>query len=182
MALCKTEWAPEGARARASIEQEKRRQGAPRKKKTHSPPMASIARGRLAEERKAWRKDKPFGFFARPETQADGCVFFFLLLRFFFPLPLSSGLWRPVRHVPVDASCSRPVGDPGLSRAAAEGRCDARVWDAKHICLSSHSSASLLHDHHRPLTPRPPARSTSCDGRAASRASRTRTGRAGTTR
>jgi hypothetical protein len=36
--------------------------------------MASIARGRLAEERKAWRKDKPFGFFAKPETNADGCV------------------------------------------------------------------------------------------------------------
>lgn len=35
--------------------------------------MASLALGRLAEERKAWRRDKPFGFFARPEAGADGC-------------------------------------------------------------------------------------------------------------
>ena len=35
--------------------------------------MAGVARGRLAEERKAWRKDKPFGFYARPETKDDGC-------------------------------------------------------------------------------------------------------------
>lgn len=34
--------------------------------------MSGVARARLAEERKAWRKDKPFGFFARPETRADG--------------------------------------------------------------------------------------------------------------
>jgi hypothetical protein len=27
------------------------------------------------EERKAWRKNKPFGFHARPETNADGWVF-----------------------------------------------------------------------------------------------------------
>lgn len=37
--------------------------------------MSGVARSRLAEERKAWRKDKPFGFHARPETEADGCAF-----------------------------------------------------------------------------------------------------------
>jgi len=36
--------------------------------------MAGVARARLAEERKAWRKDRPFGFTAKPETSADGCV------------------------------------------------------------------------------------------------------------
>jgi len=36
--------------------------------------MAGVARARLAEERKAWRKDRPFGFTARPETSADGCA------------------------------------------------------------------------------------------------------------
>ncbi|KAK9816686.1 hypothetical protein WJX72_003701 [[Myrmecia] bisecta] len=36
--------------------------------------MSGIARSRLAEERKAWRKDKPFGFFARPENNEDGTV------------------------------------------------------------------------------------------------------------
>jgi ubiquitin-conjugating enzyme E2 I len=34
--------------------------------------MTSLARSRLAEERKAFRKDKPFGFVARPETRPDG--------------------------------------------------------------------------------------------------------------
>ncbi|GAX78311.1 hypothetical protein CEUSTIGMA_g5753.t1 [Chlamydomonas eustigma] len=36
--------------------------------------MAGVARSRLAEERKLWRKEKPFGFHARPETSADGSV------------------------------------------------------------------------------------------------------------
>jgi len=31
-----------------------------------------IARGRLSEERKAWRKDHPFGFYARPVSSGDG--------------------------------------------------------------------------------------------------------------
>eukprot|EP01089_Gocevia_fonbrunei_P013827 TRINITY_DN3638_c0_g1_i2.p1 TRINITY_DN3638_c0_g1~~TRINITY_DN3638_c0_g1_i2.p1 ORF type:complete len:181 (-),score=38.59 TRINITY_DN3638_c0_g1_i2:63-539(-) len=34
--------------------------------------MSGIARGRLSEERKAWRKDHPPGFFARPERNPDG--------------------------------------------------------------------------------------------------------------
>uniref|UniRef100_A0A2N9H5X2 UBC core domain-containing protein n=1 Tax=Fagus sylvatica TaxID=28930 RepID=A0A2N9H5X2_FAGSY len=33
-----------------------------------------IARGRLAEERKAWRKNHPHGFVAKPETGPDGSV------------------------------------------------------------------------------------------------------------
>lgn len=36
--------------------------------------MSGVAKGRLAEERKSWRKDKPFGFHARPESNADGSV------------------------------------------------------------------------------------------------------------
>ncbi|KAA8537780.1 hypothetical protein F0562_027640 [Nyssa sinensis] len=34
----------------------------------------SSARGRLAEERKAWRKNHPHGFVAKPETSPDGFV------------------------------------------------------------------------------------------------------------
>lgn len=41
--------------------------------------MSGVAKMRLAEERKAWRKDKPFGFHARPETSADGYVYLFLI-------------------------------------------------------------------------------------------------------
>ena len=36
--------------------------------------MSGVARGRLAEERKQWRKDKPFGFHARPVSKDDGCA------------------------------------------------------------------------------------------------------------
>ncbi|KAH8090919.1 ubiquitin-conjugating enzyme 9 [Filobasidium floriforme] len=34
--------------------------------------MSSLCRNRLAEERKQWRKDHPFGFFARPKKETDG--------------------------------------------------------------------------------------------------------------
>ena len=34
--------------------------------------MAGIAVGRLAEERKSWRKDHPAGFWARPASNTDG--------------------------------------------------------------------------------------------------------------
>ena len=36
--------------------------------------MSGIALGRLAEERKAWRKDHPFGFVAKPKTNDDGTL------------------------------------------------------------------------------------------------------------
>ncbi|GBP64733.1 SUMO-conjugating enzyme UBC9-A [Eumeta japonica] len=36
--------------------------------------MSGIASARLAEERKAWRKDHPFGFVARPMKNPDGSL------------------------------------------------------------------------------------------------------------
>ena len=36
--------------------------------------MSGIALGRLAEERKAWRKDHPFGFVAKPTKNPDGSL------------------------------------------------------------------------------------------------------------
>jgi ubiquitin-conjugating enzyme E2 I len=33
--------------------------------------MSGIALGRLAEERKSWRKDHPFGFIAKPTKNPD---------------------------------------------------------------------------------------------------------------
>eukprot|EP00455_Lapot_gusevi_P054589 TRINITY_DN877_c0_g1_i2.p1 TRINITY_DN877_c0_g1~~TRINITY_DN877_c0_g1_i2.p1 ORF type:complete len:162 (-),score=1.94 TRINITY_DN877_c0_g1_i2:180-665(-) len=35
---------------------------------------AGIARQRLQEERKAWRREHPYGFYARPATNEDGSV------------------------------------------------------------------------------------------------------------
>lgn len=34
--------------------------------------MSGVARKRLIEERKSWRKDHPIGFWARPEAGSDG--------------------------------------------------------------------------------------------------------------
>lgn len=34
--------------------------------------MSGIAAGRLKEERKAWRRDHPIGFFLRPKNSGDG--------------------------------------------------------------------------------------------------------------
>jgi len=36
--------------------------------------MSGIAIGRLTEERKAWRKDHPFGFIAKPDKNPDGTL------------------------------------------------------------------------------------------------------------
>ena len=36
--------------------------------------MTGIALGRLQEERKAWRKDHPFGFVAKPIKNSDGTL------------------------------------------------------------------------------------------------------------
>eukprot|EP00884_Botryococcus_braunii_P022823 jgi/Botrbrau1/9224/Bobra.0028s0020.1 len=34
--------------------------------------VGGVAQARLLEERKAWRKERPFGFFAKPEVTQDG--------------------------------------------------------------------------------------------------------------
>ena len=44
--------------------------------------MSGIATSRLSEERKAWRKNKPYGFVARPTKNAVSQQFFFSI----FPL------------------------------------------------------------------------------------------------
>ncbi|PVU88567.1 hypothetical protein BB561_005781 [Smittium simulii] len=36
--------------------------------------MSGICKSRLMEERKQWRKDHPFGFFAKPKKEADGTL------------------------------------------------------------------------------------------------------------
>ncbi|URE01632.1 Ubiquitin-conjugating enzyme [Musa troglodytarum] len=51
-----------------------------------------IARGRLAEERKAWRRNHPHGFVAKPETLPDGSV---NLMTWHCTIPGKQGGWRP---------------------------------------------------------------------------------------
>jgi len=36
--------------------------------------MSGIAAARLAEERKSWRKDHPFGYIAKPWKNEDGSL------------------------------------------------------------------------------------------------------------
>ncbi|KAJ1942103.1 SUMO conjugating enzyme Hus5, partial [Linderina macrospora] len=36
--------------------------------------MSGICKTRLMEERKQWRKDHPYGFYARPEKSKDGTL------------------------------------------------------------------------------------------------------------
>ncbi|KAJ1672128.1 SUMO conjugating enzyme Hus5 [Coemansia sp. RSA 1694] len=36
--------------------------------------MSGICRNRLMEERKQWRKDHPYGFYARPQKSTDGSL------------------------------------------------------------------------------------------------------------
>ena len=36
--------------------------------------MSGISEARLSEERKSWRKNHPFGFFARPVKNQDGTL------------------------------------------------------------------------------------------------------------
>ncbi|KAJ4905201.1 SUMO-conjugating enzyme SCE1 [Raphanus sativus] len=51
-----------------------------------------IARGRLTEERKAWRKNHPHAFVAKPETCSDGTN---NLMIWQCIIPGKSGGWRP---------------------------------------------------------------------------------------
>ena len=39
---------------------------------------SGIAKGRLQEERKAWRKDHPIGFYAKPAANGDGSTNMFV--------------------------------------------------------------------------------------------------------
>ena len=45
-----------------------------RVKELFEPSVSSVTLNRLIEERKAWRKNRPFGFTAKPEAGADGEV------------------------------------------------------------------------------------------------------------
>ena len=59
--------------------------------------MAGIAQARLSEERKAWRKDHPFGFIAHPQKNTDGTMNL-MLWEFGIPgkvgTPYEGGMYR----------------------------------------------------------------------------------------
>ena len=65
--------------------------------------MAGIARGRLRAERKAWRKDHPYGFYARPTSNEDGSTNLMLWSCGFSSWPL-----RQQWHVVCGAADAQP--------------------------------------------------------------------------
>jgi len=98
--------------------------------------MAGIARGRLQEERKLWRKDHPHGFVAKPRQLPDGTQD---ILHWDCVVPGKAGtIWELGRYpVYMCAHCQLfPVGwkrmsVTGLASAYAKvhaARNSGRVW------------------------------------------------------
>ncbi|KAI6204491.1 Ubiquitin-conjugating enzyme domain containing protein [Aphelenchoides besseyi] len=68
--------------------------------------MANLAAQRLSEERKAWRKDHPFGFIATPSKTLDGTL---NLMQWQCAIPGKTGtIWEgglyPVTHYDISVS------------------------------------------------------------------------------
>ncbi|EGC33777.1 hypothetical protein DICPUDRAFT_56277, partial [Dictyostelium purpureum] len=93
----------------------------------------SIAQTRLVEERKAWRKDHPPGFYARPETNADESLNLFKW-KCGIPgkpgTPWEGGLYTVYLHFKEDYPLKAPLCffDKGFFHI--------NVFDNGQICLS----------------------------------------------
>ena len=95
--------------------------------------MAGIAQGRLSEERKAWRRDHPFGFIARPIKNTDGTM---NLSKWEFSFPgkagtaWEEGLYKGTMEFPDDY----PSVPPLVHFAA--GFFHPNVYPSGLVCLS----------------------------------------------
>ncbi|CAD6262598.1 unnamed protein product [Miscanthus lutarioriparius] len=102
--------------------------------------MASggIARGRLAEERKSWRKSHPHGFVAKPETLPDGSVNL-MVWKCVIPgkegTDWEGGYFPLALHFPEDYPSSPPVCK------FPAGFFHVNVYPTGAVCLSILSSA-----------------------------------------
>eukprot|EP00472_Partenskyella_glossopodia_P011571 CAMPEP_0197530808 /NCGR_PEP_ID=MMETSP1318-20131121/33002_1 /TAXON_ID=552666 /ORGANISM="Partenskyella glossopodia, Strain RCC365" /LENGTH=157 /DNA_ID=CAMNT_0043086783 /DNA_START=50 /DNA_END=523 /DNA_ORIENTATION=+ len=95
--------------------------------------MSAVGRKRLAAERKAFRKDKPFGFFAKPEKRPDGSQ---NLFRWRCGFPGKKGtVWEgPTYKVILEFPNNYPTNPPSA-------RFDPKifhpnVFDSGDVCLS----------------------------------------------
>mmetsp|Transcript_23137 Transcript_23137/g.64991 ORF Transcript_23137/g.64991 Transcript_23137/m.64991 type:complete len:163 (-) Transcript_23137:90-578(-) len=93
----------------------------------------SLAAKRLASERKQWRKDKPFGFHARPETNADGST---NLMRWQCCVPGKEGTPYEGCNIPVTMRF-----DPDYPRKPPKCQLPAGFWHPNiypsgTVCLS----------------------------------------------
>ena len=95
--------------------------------------MAGIARSRLAEERKVWRKERPHGFFARPETSKDGAV---NLLKWECQIPGKSGTLWDTGFYPLTMEFSEDYPSKPPKCRFPAGFFHPNIYPSGTVCLS----------------------------------------------
>ncbi|KAI3427128.1 hypothetical protein D9Q98_007065 [Chlorella vulgaris] len=92
-----------------------------------------MAAARLAEERKAWRKDHPFGYVAKPEVEADGST---NIVKWHCKLPGKAGtLWEGgMFPLTLEFSHDYPTKPPRVKFPA--GFYHPNVFPQGDVCLS----------------------------------------------
>ncbi|KAG9102586.1 E2 SUMO-conjugating protein ubc9 [Ceratobasidium sp. 370] len=96
--------------------------------------MAGICRTRLAEERKQWRKDHPYGFYAKPAKAPDGSL---NLLEWEVGIPgkpstnWEGGLFKLVMLFPEDLLNDPNISDPAQSEAYTMFKNDRTAYDRR---------------------------------------------------
>lgn len=95
--------------------------------------MSSLALQRLAEERKNFRRDRPFGFSAKPDTKADGSV---NLLEWSCIVPGKTGTIVEGGKFPVTMKFGEdfPARPPSVS--FPRGFFHVNIFPDGHVCLS----------------------------------------------
>lgn len=95
--------------------------------------MSGIARSRLAEERKVWRKDRPHGFFARPATGKDGAV---NLLRWDCQIPGKKDTLWDLGFYPLTMEFSEDYPSKPPKCKFPEGFFHPNIYPSGTVCLS----------------------------------------------
>lgn len=95
------------------------------------------ARARLQEERKAWRREHPHGFVAKPCTNADGSQ---NILRWQFRIPArASSIWAPGVYSGELVFCDEYPQRPPIARfdkLQGEPLFHPNVYNDGRVCLS----------------------------------------------
>jgi Ubiquitin-conjugating enzyme len=108
--------------------------------------MSGVARKRLVEERKSWRKDHPIGFWARPQPSADGSTDMF---RWKAGIPGKEGTdWQGgVFTVSMEFSEEYPARPPRCKESQSDSRTTATsVFEFRPI-FTAPSFVSFPHAH-----------------------------------
>ena len=95
--------------------------------------MTSLAKQRLSQERKAWRKDHPHGFVAKPITSRDGSV---QMLKWTCQVPGKAG--TPWEHglYPVTLEFTEDYPSKPPRVAFPQGFFHPNVYPSGKVCLS----------------------------------------------